>query len=146
MKQDSPKISTEFQLVRRFNISAVLVKEGYNFAKEAKWTEVSSLVSAVLMRFNNVSFRVVWWLSIFYRLLSLLHYVSLALKPTQKSWYCFRESKGSGWLTISLVAVKTKFCDLLSELKVTKITQETTNHKRCKLFSKTKITFSEDKI
>ena len=53
-------MNQEFQLVRRFNISAVLVKEGSNFPKEAKWAKVSSLVSAALMKFNNISFSMVW--------------------------------------------------------------------------------------
>lgn len=56
MIQDFSQISTELQLVRRFNISAVLFKEGYNFPKEAK-TKVSYLVSALFMPFINAFFR-----------------------------------------------------------------------------------------
>ena len=76
--QDSSQISTEFQQVRRFNISAVLVKDGYNLPNEAK-TKVSSVVSVVFMSFDNAFFGIVWWLSIFYFLFSLLYYVNLAL-------------------------------------------------------------------
>ena len=79
MIQDFSQISTELQLVRRFNISAVLFKEGYNVPKEAK-TKVSYLVSALFMRFINAFFR---WCggsrSSFFCLVGLLYFVSLAL-------------------------------------------------------------------